>query len=113
MLSQKDFQIPRLVSLHLLILSSYISVINALFVTAKYTSIGVFYYFSIYFLANIFNHLAFYAKLGGYPTEAIKVYQCKRKAVKWVLYFALLVPISFPPFVVIHSMSYVIYMFEK
>ena len=70
-LDYNDHLFKNMIAYHFLVISSYIWLFAGIVVTSSYTTVGVLFYFSIYFMTNVFNHLAFYAKYEYYPTEEI------------------------------------------
>ena len=113
MLHEEDFRLSRYMAAHILIILSYALLIYAMVISSAAATSDVVYYFSIYILSNIFNHLTFFAKIKIYPDDEVNRWVPKNKMCRWVLYFTFLVPVSFPEWEVMKSIAYVFFVFES
>ena len=106
LIDEYDHKLKNMIAAHVIVISSYWWLIAGIIITAKYSTVSVMFYFSLYLFSNIFNHLAFFSKFEHYPYREIDTVVHKSKILRAILYFSFLIPISFPDYEPIRSMAY-------
>jgi hypothetical protein len=88
------------IAFHLLVISSYVMLGFSLSLSDQLDRRGAMVYFILYLGTNLFNHFAFFGKITEYPKEDIALLLPKNPVLKWMVLIILLVPITFPSWII-------------